>query len=307
MDILPQQHGLLVLNKPSGLTSARCASRLKRLGQKKIGHAGTLDPMARGVLLLLLGHATKIFDYLRLDGEKHYSGSFVLGQVTDTWDAEGAVLETAPWGHVTEKMVTRAVGEWAGTTEQLVPPFSAAKHEGRPLHRLARAGKETPVKIKTVEISRAEVTACSLPSVSFRVMCGSGVYIRSLAHSLGMRLGCGAMLTELTREYSHPFGLDVAHTLDSVLDEPERLPEKLIPIAHCLPDWPEIALDSGQEKMARNGMAIPRQTGRLGESPFGGGQKALLTAAGATPVALAEAGEANGMPVWLVLRGLWNN
>lgn len=208
---MEQQHGLLVVDKPRGLSSAQCTNRLKRLGQKKIGHAGTLDPMATGVLLVLLGHATKISGHLMAGGEKVYRGTLRLGQSTDTWDAEGEVVAEAPWEDVAEDAVAAAVSGWVGRSEQCVPPYSAAKHEGKPLYRLARAGKTIPVKTKMIDITRAEVLRMALPDVTFRVVCGSGTYIRSLAHSLGMRLGCGAVLTELIREYSHPFGLDGEH------------------------------------------------------------------------------------------------
>lgn len=205
---MEQQHGLLVVDKPRGLSSAQCTNRFKRLGQKKIGHAGTLDPMAQGVLLVLLGHATKISGYLMAGGVKAYQGTVRLGQTTDTWDADGQITAEAPWNHVTAEAVADVIAGWVGTSEQPVPPYSAAKHQGQPLYKLSREGKETPLKIKTIEISRAEVLRVELPYVTFRVICSSGTYIRSLAHSLGTRLGCGAVLTELIREYSHPFGLD---------------------------------------------------------------------------------------------------
>ena len=192
---MEQQHGLLVVDKPRGLSSAQCTNRFKRLGQKKIGHAGTLDPMAQGVLLVLLGHATKISGYLMAGGVKAYQGTVRLGQTTDTWDADGQITAEAPWDHVTAEAVADVIAGWVGTSEQPVPPYSAAKHQGQPLYKLSREGKETPLKIKTIEISRAEVLRVELPYVTFRVICSSGTYIRSLAHSLGTRLGCGAVLT----------------------------------------------------------------------------------------------------------------
>ena len=207
---MEQQHGILVLDKPKGFSSARCVARLKRLGQKKIGHAGTLDPMATGVLLVLLGHATKLSGYLLEGGEKRYAGTLRLGLTTDTWDIEGAVVSESPlhasgpdgssWaGLPLEAAVRREVDAWLEVREQPVPPYSAAKHQGQPLYKLARAGKDVPAKVKSIRVSHAEVQWVDLPDVRFRVTCSSGSYIRSLAHSLGMRLGCGATLTELTR------------------------------------------------------------------------------------------------------------
>ena len=295
---MEQQHGLLVVDKPRGLSSAQCTNRLKRLGQKKIGHAGTLDPMATGVLLVLLGHATKISGHLMAGGEKVYSGSLLLGQTTDTWDAEGQLVAEAPWDHVTEAAVRGVIEGWIGRSEQAVPPYSAAKHEGQPLYKLSRAGKDVPVKVKEIEISRAEVLAVDLPRVTFRVACSSGTYIRSLAHSLGTRLGCGAVLTELTREYSHPFGLDRATPLDVILAEPERLPERVLSVTAALPHWPVVALSERQTADVKNGRTLARNTALSAD-------KAVLLAPDNAPLALAEAGDSPAGPVWTVLRGLW--
>lgn len=301
-----QLHGLLVLDKPRGPSSAQCISKVKRLGQKKIGHAGTLDPMASGVLLVLLGHATKISGHLMSDGEKVYAGTLRLGETTDTWDAEGTVTATAPWEHVTEADVAAIIASWLGTSEQEVPPYSAAKHQGQPLYKLSRAGRETPVKIKTVKISHAEVVWCDLPHVRFRVRCSSGTYIRSLAHSLGIRLGCGATLTELTREYSHPFGIEIAHALDAVLAEPERLSERVIPLTHALPHWPKISITADQEASVRNGMPLPYLPSQVAEMPFAEGLKAILLDPHGVPVALAETSLQGERQFWSVLRGLWS-
>ena len=160
---MEQQHGILVLNKPKGLSSAQCIARIKRLGQKKIGHAGTLDPMATGVLLVLLGHATKLSGYLLEGGVKTYGGTLRLGVTTDTWDAEGSIVGETPLGEedlaegsALEQAARREVAAWLEVTEQPVPPYSAAKHQGQPLYRLARAGKEVPAKVKRIHVSYAE-------------------------------------------------------------------------------------------------------------------------------------------------------
>lgn len=311
---VPQAHGVLVLHKPQGPTSARCLTAIKRLGQKKIGHAGTLDPMASGVLLVLLGHATKISGHLMADGGKVYRGQVRLGQVTDTWDAEGQVMAETAWDAVTEDDVRREVLAWQGRSEQPVPPYSAAKHQGQPLYKLARSGKETPEKVKDIEISHAEVLDVSLPYVSFRVHCSSGTYIRSLAHSLGKRLGCGAVLTELTREYSHPFGLEVAHTLDAITASPERLQEWVMPVTQALPHWPCVTLDGAEEAALRNGIPVRWRKGDRAEcvnaksvgADCAASDKALLLSPQGEPLALAQREEARGAIVWAVLRGLWS-
>lgn len=305
---LPQAHGVLVLHKPKGPSSARCLTLLKRLGQKKIGHAGTLDPMASGVLLVLLGHATKISGHLMADGGKVYSGVVRLGETTDTWDAEGAVVAAAPWEDVTEELVRREIALWEGVSEQPVPPYSAAKHRGQPLYKLARSGKNAPEKVKNIEISHAETLNVRLPYVHFRVSCSSGTYIRSLAHSLGMRLGCGAVLTELTREYSHPFGLDVSHTLEDIAAAPERLPEWVLPVTRALPHWPTLMLGSVEEARLRNGMPLPCDTIRtagMAAPEIRPGDKAVAQTPDGDPLALLEAALSPRGPVWTVLRGLW--
>jgi len=303
---LPQAHGVLVLNKPRGPSSARCLTAIKRMGQKKIGHAGTLDPMASGVLLVLLGHATKISNYLMEDGGKIYSGCLILGRVTDTWDAEGRVLEEKAWEHISEEAVSAEIQAWRGHSVQPVPPFSAAKYQGQPLYKLARAGKVTPFKVKEIEIARAELLEMELPRVRFRVACSSGAYIRSLAHSLGMRLGCGAVLTELTREYSHPFGLDAACSLDALHAEPERLFEWILPVTRALPRWPLIELTAEEAARTRHGASLPHDARRMADVPFQPGTHALLQDPEKKPLALAQACYTDGLPVWNVLRGLWH-
>lgn len=293
---LPQLHGVLVLDKPSGPTSARCLSVLKRLGQKKIGHAGTLDPMASGVLLVLLGQGTKIASHLLADGGKVYRGQLRLGQETDTWDIQGQVLREAPWQDIDEEAVRAEVARWQELTEQEVPAYSAAKHQGQPLYKLARKGQAAPVKVKRMEISQAEVLDMHLPFVRFRVACSSGTYIRSLAHSLGKRLGCGAVLTELTREYSHPFGLDAAVSLDDVLADPGRMVRGLRPIAEALPHWPRVSLSADEARQVRNGHAVPCHEE---------GTRALLMENGCE-LALAQRQDSPSGPCWTIVRGLWN-
>jgi len=335
---MEQQHGILLIDKPRGPSSAQCVARIKRLGQKKIGHAGTLDPMATGVLVVLLGHATKLSGYLLEGGEKSYDGVLRLGVTTDTWDAEGQILSEVPLhdfvpaceavlsGTVPmhephsvqmapqaenagasplERLaaaVRREVAAWSGITQQPVPPYSAAKHQGKPLYRLARAGQEVPAKVKSIRISHAEILGMDLPDVRFRVTCSSGSYIRSLAHSLGIRLGCGAMLTELTRTYSHPFGLNAAHCLDDVLGTPERLPNLILPLAAALPGWPLLTVGRRESCDVRNGRPVPH---RPEYGLFRSGDRAVLLDEDGNPLALVRAQEDRGRPVWTVMRGLF--
>ena len=301
--ICPQQDGVIVLQKPKGPTSAACIAKIKRhLGQKKIGHAGTLDPMASGVLLVLLGQGTKLSGHLMGSGEKIYVGTVRLGQTTDTWDAEGKIIAEADTSLVTPAMLEDAVSLFIGDTEQEVPPYSAAKHEGRPLYELARKGLDVPVKTKTVHVSHAAIEWVDLPYFRFRVACGSGTYIRSLAHSLGIRLQCGATLTELTREYSHPFGLEHAHDLEAVLATPEVFGTRVASIADALPSWRRVRLSFAEAALVRNGVALPLRD-PIDAKGHGG---ALLEDADGTALALAKRAEHTGNVVWAIERGLWN-
>ena len=298
-----QLDGVLVLHKPGGPTSTDCLNQIKRrLGQKKIGHAGTLDPMATGVLVVLLGQGTKLANYLSED-RKTYRGTLILGRTTDTYDVQGEILDEAPWEHLDPEAVRAEILSWLGTMSQEVPPVSAAKHQGKPLYALHRAGKEVPVKVKDVTIFEVEVLTMDLPTVSFRVTCSAGTYIRSLAHSLGKRLGCGAALSELVREASHPFTLAQAHDLETVLESGDRLMELVLPMAEALPHWPKLALKSEQDQLVRNGAWLPVDL--FPEYPAQAGDRALLLSPTRAPLALAEARLKGQVMSWAILRGLW--
>lgn len=297
---LPQLHGVLVLDKPSGPTSTRCLTAIKRLGQKKIGHAGTLDPLAAGVLVVLLGEATKIAPYV-MEGEKTYLGALRLGVTTDTYDCEGTVTHQAPWDHVSASALAEAVASWTELTSQEVPPYSAAKHQGRPLYELARKGLAAPVKVKDISVFDARAESVDPPSATFRVRVSAGVYIRSLVHSLGMRLGCGAIMTALTREESRPFALTQAHSLDAVLADPQSLPERIISLDKALPHWPTTTLGPAAADDVRRGIRVP-VTG-----DFAPGTHALLMDEARLPLALARAEATGGRLRWAIVRGLFGD
>ncbi|MEF2230003.1 MAG: tRNA pseudouridine(55) synthase TruB [Pseudodesulfovibrio sp.] len=299
-----QLDGVLVLDKPSGPTSAACLNDIKReLRQSKIGHAGTLDPMARGVLLVMLGQATKLAQYLT-DNVKTYTGTFRLGITTDTLDIEGKILAEAEVPH-SPGDVEREILHWKELTEQEVPAYSAAKHEGKPLYALARAGEAVPAKTKPIVISHVEVLDVDMPNASFRVSCSAGTYIRSLVHSLGKRMGCGATLTSLNRERSEPFGLDKAHGLADVLKEPGSLADKVIPLRDTLPHWPRFALTDALTGLVKNGAWLPvnDEPGTLLAGDLG--DRAMLLDAAGEPLALVETRVQDGKPKWAILRGLW--
>lgn len=316
-----QQHGILVLNKPKGPSSAACIGMIKRrLGQKKIGHAGTLDPMASGVLLVLLGQGTKVSGALLEGGKKTYGATIEFGLKTDTWDAEGEVLDRISPEKLepmlpNEEDLKSEIESWLGQSEQEVPAFSAAKHNGQPLYKLARKGMETPVKKKIIEISRAELEWFRPPLARFRVACSSGTYIRSLAHSLGIRFGCGATLIELTREYSHPFGLEDAVGLNELLESPQLLRQKVHGINKALPGVPVFELKAKQVAQVKNGTALltselafqPALNVGITAQDLVEAKKALFQDEEKTPVALVEKRELRGKEFWAVSRGLWNN
>lgn len=303
-----QLDGLIVLNKPSGPTSAGCLNSIKHgLGQGRIGHAGTLDPLAQGVLLVLLGQGTKLAGYLT-SGAKVYSGQMRLGITTDTFDIEGAVLEEKPLDNISVDAVREAILGWKDLTEQEVPAYSAAKHEGTPLYELARKGEAVPVKEKRIEVYEVEPLEIELPYARFRVRCLAGTYIRSLVHSLGIRLGCGAALSQLTREACEPYGLDAAISLDDVLAEPERLTERVIPLGKMLPHWRTITLSPALAALVKNGAWLPAAGGdAVGAADLSGnpGEQVMLAEENGAPVALAQAAMKDGNLRWTILRGLW--
>ncbi|MGM0758126.1 MAG: tRNA pseudouridine(55) synthase TruB [Thermodesulfobacteriota bacterium] len=299
-----QQHGLLVLDKPNGPTSSTCVQKIKKyLHQPKIGHAGTLDPMATGVLVVLLGQGTKLAPYLTA-GHKTYTGTLELGKETDTYDIQGTQTGSFPWEHLSAELVEQEVLAWQKMQEQTVPPYSAAKHKGKTLYSLARSGQDVPIKTKPVSIDQVQVLHVDLPIVGFRVRCSAGTYVRSLAHSLGKRLGCGAVLTSLTREEAEPFTLQQAFSLDDVLAQPKQLPERVISLKDSLPKWPQLSLDHGQAEKIKNGtwVAVDQV---LGWKPTRPGQQALLVDASGKALALAETRMHAAGLHWAVLRGLW--
>ncbi|MDR2050210.1 MAG: tRNA pseudouridine(55) synthase TruB [Deltaproteobacteria bacterium] len=296
--------GVLVLNKPAGISSAACVGRIRRrFGQKKTGHAGTLDPLATGVLLILLGQATKIAGLLMEGGEKIYSGVIRFGLSTDTWDAEGKIIsESALTKALTQEALSGALADLLGESLQEVPSYSAAKYQGRPLYALARQGVFAPVKTKTVKISRAELEWFRPPLARFRVACGSGTYIRSLAHSLGKRFECGATLMELTREYSHPFGLEEAVALEE-LDSWTSIPaERVFGLQKALPHIPPLTLNADLCRRARNGRPLPAET-----LPRLDTERAFFLDESGRVLALAQKHREQGRETWIIGRGLWND
>ncbi len=297
--------GVILLRKPGGPTSTACLNRIKsRFRMKKIGHAGTLDPLATGILVVLIGQATKLAQYFA-QGPKTYSGTIRLGLTTDTYDIQGRILDEKDCSGVLPEKISMEIKSWENLMEQPIPPVSAAKHQGRTFHSLIRAGQKVPHRTKKIKVYRADVLAIDPPDVVFRITCTAGTYVRSLAHSLGMRLGCGAVLTELVREQSHPFTLDQAVDLEELLDRKD-LKKHLLSIPEALArfrTWDQVTLSRDQEKIVRSGQPVDAQL--ISGCRPRENDVALLLARDGSPLALAEAKSRDDRLVWSIIRGLW--
>jgi tRNA pseudouridine55 synthase len=207
---------VLLLDKPLTWTSFDVVRKVKNtLRPRKIGHAGTLDPLATGLLILCTGKKTKDIDQIQAQ-EKEYEGTFRLGQTTPSFDLETPVDAEQPYAHLTEAEIEAAVATFLGKIEQIPPVFSAVKVDGKRAYELARKGQEAEIKSKTVEIKTFELTRIALPEIDFRVVCSKGTYIRSLARDLGVALGCGAHLTRLVRTRIGDYQLVDAWTVAEV-------------------------------------------------------------------------------------------
>ena len=208
-------NGILNINKPCGVTSFSIVKLVRRLtGVKRVGHAGTLDPIADGVLPICLGHATRIVEYL-VGAPKVYAATVRLGAATDTYDSEGAVTETGDWSSVTQEQVQAALAGFIGAIQQLPPMYSALKFKGQPLYRYAREGKSVPRAARTVNVYRLELRSFAPPLVELYMEVGRGAYVRSLAHDLGERLGCHGHLEQLTRVRTGPFDVERALSIEA--------------------------------------------------------------------------------------------
>jgi len=200
--------GVLLIDKEPGMTSHDVVAIARRqLGIKKIGHCGTLDPMATGLLMLVVGRATKIQDLL-MSEDKEYVGTITLGSVTSTQDKEGEVTEEHPVEGIDEAKIREVFDEFTGEFEQIPPMVSAIKKDGVPLYKLARKGKVVKRDPRPVRIDRYEVTRVELPEIDFTVNCSKGFYVRTYAHDIGARLGCGGHLSALRRTRSGKFTLE---------------------------------------------------------------------------------------------------
>jgi tRNA pseudouridine55 synthase len=246
-------NGLLVIDKPAGMTSHDVVSRVRRItGEQSVGHLGTLDPMATGVLPLLLGKYTRLAQFFST-AEKTYTGSIRFGFATDTYDAEGAATGPVTEPALTLEQIRTAALPFHGIVEQMPPAFSAKKINGKPAYKLAREGKPVELKPKTIHIHQFEIEGLSGDTATFQMKVSAGGYVRSVAHELGMALGCGAHLSSLRRTQAGPFSLAEAWTLEALASDPSALEAALPHPRSLLPEMPAISADSAILGRLRNG------------------------------------------------------
>ena len=259
-----QVNGILNIAKPAGMTSHDVVDRVRQMsGQRRVGHAGTLDPSATGVLVVCLGQATRVAEYL-MASNKVYRAQIRLGVNTDTHDAEGEVTATAEV-NVREEEVRKALASFVGFIQQVPPMYSALKREGTPLYKLARRGITVERDPRSVVIHDIELLRWTPPLLTIQVKCSPGTYIRALARDLGQKLGCGAHLQSLTRLASGHFTLEKAVSLDELAEAfaQENRQEFIHPIDEALLDFEPMVVDAQAEKRIHHGQQIqaPPQVG----------------------------------------------
>ncbi len=273
--------GVLVVDKPGGITSFDVVARVRRaLGERRVGHTGTLDPMATGVLPICVGEATKLVPFL-MSGEKQYEAELRLGVTTDSLDATGQVTSETNAGHVSRSDVERALLGFVGAIQQRPPMHSALRVAGQRLYELARRGLEVERQERTVVVHAIELLAFDTPSARISVRCGKGTYVRSLAADLGSALGVGAHLTALRRTRVGPFAIAQAVALDTVGPA-----TPLMTPAEALADHATVALDDAQVRDVRDGKLRTIAELRV---PEGAGSHVRLLDARGTLVAVAQA------------------
>lgn len=264
--------GIINVYKEKGFTSHDVVAKMRGiLKQKKIGHTGTLDPMAEGVLPVCLGKATKLCDLLT-DKTKTYQAVLLLGMETDTQDTTGQIQNTSPVLSG-EKEIEEAVLSFFGPYDQIPPMYSALKVNGKKLYELARAGKEVERKARPVEILSIQVDKIDLPRVTMTVTCSKGTYIRTLCYDIGQKLGCGGCMESLLRTRVSEFCLEDSLTLTQIegLRDEERLSERILSVDSVFSDYPELIMKEEFDKLVHNGNPFRRDQAQgedcAGEGP----------------------------------------
>lgn len=251
-------HGIINVYKEKGFTSHDVVAKLRGIaGQKKIGHTGTLDPDAVGVLPVCLGRATKVCDLLT-EKDKTYEALLLLGVETDTQDTSGEVLSRGETEHLTEEQVKEAILSFVGDYDQIPPMYSALKVNGKKLYELAREGKTVERKSRRVQIHEIRIIEVNLPRVRMEVTCSKGTYIRTLCHDVGTKLGCGGCMEELIRTKVSCFELAESYKLSELeeMKQAGNLEEAVMPIDALFSQYSKITVRSKWEKLAYNGNAL---------------------------------------------------
>ena len=247
--------GIFNINKPTGMTSHDVVAIIrKHLKQKRVGHAGTLDPLASGVLPVCVGQATRVAEYLSESG-KAYQAGIQFGTATDTYDAEGTIAATASTAGLTLNIIEETIEQFRGPQMQYPPLYSAIKIEGQPAYKRARAGEAIVLEPRPIVIYALEILAWIPPRLTLAVECSKGTYIRSLAHDLGIQIGCYAYLESLIRTRSGPFTLADSITLEQFSDavETNTIQDYSFPFDKALEQYPAIKLDTETEERAKHG------------------------------------------------------
>lgn len=261
-------NGILLLNKEPGFTSHDAVAKLRGILRfRRIGHAGTLDPMAQGLLVMLLGKATRASEYAS-GAEKEYIADFILGVETDTQDTTGNVLAEVPVD-VTESQLRQALASFEGGYDQVPPMYSAIQKDGVRLYDLARKGKEVERESRFIALPLLELLSFEAPRGKLRVRCSKGTYIRTLCHDLGQRLGCGGAMSALTRVQAGDFSLEDALTLGEVeqLVKEDTLQQHILPVDRLFVSLPAVTLTEEGAKRARNGAHAAQKHLLTGEIP----------------------------------------
>ena len=250
--------GIFNINKPTGMTSHDVVAIIrKHLKQKRVGHAGTLDPLASGVLPICVGQATRVAEYLSESG-KAYQAEIQFGTATDTYDAEGTITATASTADLTLNMIEETIEQFRGPQMQYPPLYSAIKIEGQPAYKRARAGEAIVLEPRPIVIYALEILAWIPPRLTLAIECSKGTYIRSLAHDLGTQIGCYAYLEALIRTRSGPFTLADSITLDQFADavETNTIQDYAFPSDKALEQYPAIKLDAETVERVKHGNAF---------------------------------------------------
>lgn len=268
--------GILNLFKPKGKTSHDMVNAMRRvLNTKKIGHTGTLDPMAEGVLPLCIGRATRLSQYI-LDKDKEYIGELKLGVSTDTYDSEGQITKKRQV-NVTEDLIIDEIKSFQGEIMQIPPIYSALKVRGKKLYEYAREGLDVEISPRRVEISRIEILSIDIPYVKIKVNCSKGTYIRSLFNDIGEKLGCGAHMVSLTRTQSGYFKSDDSLTLDDIKAMSiEEIAGVIYPMDFPLKDLEKIFINPESKKYLVNGTVLYGRNLMTSVEDLIEGQKVLL-------------------------------